>query len=75
MREKPLNWNTGFAAPHRLSTGEVPFCVNGNWYLYVYNTEIKDQDVFSFTEDRFYSYSEFQEWMNGQKIPQARELV
>lgn len=61
----PSNWQSGFTAPHALATDEVPFLINGNWFLYVRNVEKQDQDVYSFKEDRFYSYEEFHNWLDS----------
>lgn len=67
----PTDWNSGFTAPHRPATDEVPFLVNGRWYLYVYNSEKRDQDVFSYSEDRFYTYAEFQQMMDNMRTSGA----
>lgn len=61
----PTNWNKGFSFPHKLMDGENPFSINGKFFLYVWNTEKKDHEVFSYSDDIFLAYSEFQDMLKS----------
>ena len=57
----PKNWKDGFTSPHKLTSGEQPFFLFGSWHLYVYNTDIKDLEVYDFSTDLMTPYKEFQD--------------
>jgi hypothetical protein len=60
MMTKPTNWQSGWTGDLRLPSGEEPFLINGQWYLYVWDTAIKDHRVYEFATDMLWDYSDFQ---------------
>jgi len=69
----PKNWANGFTAPQSLKSGEVPFLIHGNWYLYIWDKTSGKQDeaVYSFSNDTIQSYESFHAWLDGQKVKMA----
>lgn len=72
----PEGWNKGFSedSAFKLMTGENPFQVQGQWFLYVWDKEEKDIAVYSFSEDRGIDYNEFHEWLDGVKTPVEKTI-
>lgn len=68
LYEPPTGWDKGFSEKSglMLKTDEVPFQVQGKWFLYVWYTEKepKEEVVYSFKDDMIYSYDQFHDWLD-----------
>lgn len=65
--QPPESWKIGHTFPYALASGEEPFQLHGRWYLYVRDYRNNDNAVFSFSEDIYYSYSDFRKDILGEK--------
>lgn len=63
--ELPTNWEKGFTGNIALPKGEEPFLFNKKWYIYVWDKEVNDNAVYSYSEDVYIPYGEFQDAMNA----------
>ena len=62
--EPPTNWEKGFTENIALPKGEEPFLFNKKWYIYVWDKEVNDNVVYSYSEDIYIPYKEFQNTIN-----------
>jgi hypothetical protein len=62
----PSNWQAGHIAPYRLYQSESPFLINGRWFLYVFDESVRDNAVYSFSEDIYLSYTDFRRNVLGE---------
>jgi|AntRauTorcE11897_2_1112592.scaffolds.fasta_scaffold01218_9 hypothetical protein len=63
--ELPTNWKDGFHGDSgfMLKTAEVPFKINGQWFLEVYRKSDRQSVIYSFKDDRVTEYDDFQKWV------------
>lgn len=73
--EPPSNWKSGFKqsknhdydSPLRLMSGEEPFRVRDNWFLYIWDERINDIVVYDFSTDMTIPYQDFQKQIGMMK--------
>ena len=57
----PVSWDKGFQHPLELKSGEVPFQLNGKWYLYIYDKDAKGSEsevAYDYSTDMIMSYAD-----------------